>query len=319
MLPPNVCRAHGFACWVLIALGVGHLSLTLVDAFVPTFFAPSDPGVLAEMRDAPVSLGAWLGAPGLTVWRGHLGWNLSVGLGFAFLGAVQLLLRRSDPLLLAATPIVPLAAVMSFAWAVLAATCWFWGPLLGFTLAAGGFAWTWRGLRGVQAPALPPADVRLLWIGALGMGLAGAFHGLATFPDFFTNALFSPLEPVVRRAMEGSDLRLPAMLGASTSTWRAYLGFNLSHGLGVAGYFLTAWLLSRDLSGVVARDRALRVLFAAFSTMWLVVALGFWFYAVDVITGFAAACHLALALGCGKRCGRRGFEAGERRVRQFAK
>jgi hypothetical protein len=249
------------------------------------------------MRATPVALGTWVGGERLTVWNNHLGTSFSTGFGLAFIGAVQLLLRRSNPLLLAATPIVPLATVMTFAWAVIAATCWFWVPFLGIALAALGFAWTWYALRGVAPPApMPAADVRLLWLGVLAMGVAGALHGLGTFPDIFMDGVFSPASPDVRRAMEGSDLLLPAVFGVATPTWGAYLGFNLSHGLGVTGFALTAGLLARDLPGVVARDRALQALFAAASLLWFAVALAFWFYAPMLVTGIAATCHLVFLL-----------------------
>jgi hypothetical protein len=295
MLSRNVQRIHALACWTLIALGLAKALLALVDVFAPTFFAPRDPQVLADMRATRVAVGAWLGAEGMTVWSGHLGWNFSTALGLVFVGAVQLLLRRSNPLLLAATPIVPLATVLSLACAVIAATCWFWVPLLGFALATIGFAVTWYALRRVEAPARPPAaDVRLLWLGALLMGFAGAVHGLATLPDIFADGALSPASPGVRRAMEETDLMLPAMFGASTSTWRAYLGFNLSHGLCVSCFALAAWLLARDLPGIVARDRALQALFVTASTLWFAVSLAFWFYGPVVWTAIAAACHLAL-------------------------
>jgi hypothetical protein len=89
-----------------------------VDVFVPTFFAPSDPQVLANMRAmraTPVTLGTWVGGDRNTTWPWHLGLSFSTALGLIFIGAVQLVLRRSNPLLLAATPIVPLATVMSLA------------------------------------------------------------------------------------------------------------------------------------------------------------------------------------------------------------
>src|SRR5262245_51678314 len=122
MLSRKIYRIHGLACWILIGLGAAHGIGTLVDVFTPTFFAPSDPQVLADMRATPVAIGAWLGGERMTMWRGHLGWNFSTALGMVFMGAVQLLLRRLDRELLAATPIVPLATLMSLAWTVIAAT-----------------------------------------------------------------------------------------------------------------------------------------------------------------------------------------------------
>lgn len=297
MLSRSIYRIHGLACWILIGLGVAHALGTLVDVFVPTFFAPRDPQALADMRATPVTLGTWVAAEQLTVWNTHIGCSLSAALGWVFLGAVQLLLRRSSPLLLTATPIVPLAVVMSFLWAVLAATCWFWVPFLGFVLAALGFTVTWQALSGVEPPArAPAAGTRLLWIGVLAMGLAGLLHGLGTLPDIFADAVFSPASPEVRRAMERSDVMLPALFGTSTSTWVAYLGFNLSHGLGVTGFALTAWLLARDLPGIVTRDRAVQGLFVALSMLWFAVALTFWFYAPIIVTGIAATCHLVFRL-----------------------
>jgi hypothetical protein len=294
MLSHSVYRIHGLACWILIGLGAARGLGTLVDVFVPTFFAPSDPQVLAEMRATPVAIGTYLGGDRMTTWLGHLGWSFSTALGMAFIGTVQLLLRRSNPLLLAATPIVPLATVMSLAWAVIAATCWFWVPLLGFVLGTLGFAWTWYALRGAQAPGRgPAADVRLLWIGALAPGIAGAVHGLGVVTDLFTDGLFTPAAPDLRRAMEQTEFLLPAMFGTSTSTWQAYLGMNLAHPLTVVGFALTAWLLARDLPGVVAGDRALKAVFAAASLVFFVLALAFWFYAPLVCTVIAVACHLA--------------------------
>src|SRR5262249_3538415 len=283
MLSRSTYRIHGLACWLLVVLGTAHASGTLVDCFRPTFFAPRDPQVVADMQATPVAIGAWLGGERMTVWRGHLGWNFSMSLGFAFLGAVQLLLRRSNPLLLAATPIVPLATLVSLAWTVISVTCWYWLPLLGFVLATLGLAWTWYALRGVVPPdRVPAADVRLLWIGALAIGIPGALHGLLTFADIFTDAAFTPASPGVRRAMEQSDLMLAALCEVSLSAWRAYLGFHLAHAVAPVAFALVACLLARDLSGVVARDRGLQALFAAASALWFVLSLAFWFYPLVV-------------------------------------
>jgi len=241
-----------------------------------------------------VTIGTWFGAEGMTTWRGHLGWNFSTALGMIFIGVVQLLLRRTNPLLLASPAILPLATAMSLGWPIIAATCWFWAPLLGFVLATLGFAWTWYALSGVKVPGRQPdAEVRLLWIGALPVGIAGALHGLAALTDIFMDGALTPSLAEVRRAMEQTDLRLPAMAGASRSAWDAYLGMNLAHALTAIGFALTAGLLCRDLSGIVVRDRALQAIFAAVSIVLFVLALAFWFYAPVVCTALAMICHLA--------------------------
>jgi hypothetical protein len=292
MLSRRVNRIHGLACWILIVLGVAHALGTVADAFAPTFFAPHDSHVLAQMRITPTALSVWFGAPRMTVWTLYLGCSISQGIGLAFMGAVQLLLQRSNPHSLAFARIVPLAAFMSLVWAAIAAACWFWFPFVGFVLAAAGFAYTWRGLRRAPpTPVLPAADLRLLWVGSLAMGVAGAIHVLVTIPDIFAGGAFSPASPDLRHGMEQANVMLPSVFGASASIWGAYLGFNLAHGLAVAVFALTAWLLAHELSGVVARDRALLALFAVTSAVWFVVAIVFWFYAPIVATAAAAICH----------------------------
>src|SRR5207302_1725345 len=118
--------------------------------------------------------------------------------------------------------------------------------------------------------------VRLLWISALAVGIAGALHGLGTLADIFTDGPFSPAAPEVRRAMERTDLLMPAMFGSSLSTWRAHLGYHLAHAVTAIAFALTLGLLARDLPGVVARDRALQVLFAAVAALFFLFSLAFW-------------------------------------------
>lgn len=68
-------------------------------------------------------------------------------------------------------------------------------------------------------------DQILLVIGASVFGALGAIHLLYTF---FTEK-FSPYDSSVAEAMKGTSLRLTQ----ETTMWRAWIGFNASHSLGV--------------------------------------------------------------------------------------
>jgi len=46
-------------------------------------------------------------------------------------------------------------------------------------------------------------------------GSRGALNFVTTLPDVFADAIFSPVTPGVRRAMERADILLAAMLGTS--------------------------------------------------------------------------------------------------------
>src|SRR5690242_6218894 len=97
MLPVWARRAHAIGAGTLLVLGLAHALGTVADVWAPTFFVPRDPAVLEAMRVTTVALGAKLGAPGLTVWGLHAGCSVSMAMGFGFMGALQLLLRRRDP------------------------------------------------------------------------------------------------------------------------------------------------------------------------------------------------------------------------------
>jgi hypothetical protein len=284
-------RLHSLGCWVLIGMGVAHGGGTLYDVFSPKFFTPLDPDVLQAMRATPVTIAARLGG-NMSVWSGHLGWNLSHSLGIAFAGALPLLAARGTA---PSRPLVLLALALAALWALLAAIFWFWAPLVGFVLAGACLAASLRE-RAPTAHAAPGSRSRLLVLGVLPMGLLGAVHGMATFPDAFVHGAFSPTEPGVRSAMEASMLALPAMFGSAVSTWTAYVGFNFSHGLAVTGFAVGAWLVARHRPDV---GRSVKVLFALASCAWLGISIAFWFSVAlwfvgpVLATAFAAGCHLA--------------------------
>lgn len=69
----------------------------------------------------------------------------------------------------------------------------------------------------------------LLFIGALPFLLLGAAHGALLLRDLRDPRAFTPPDPALRQAMERSGVRLhPAI-----NLWRAWLGFNLTHSLGL--------------------------------------------------------------------------------------
>jgi hypothetical protein len=72
--------------------------------------------------------------------------------------------------------------------------------------------------------------------------------------------------------------------------WNAWLGFNISHGLGVFTVGLLALLIAAGDFRLVERIDAIRPLMIAFSAAYLALSLRFWFRGPALITGAAAAC-----------------------------
>ena len=70
----------------------------------------------------------------------------------------------------------------------------------------------------------------LLILGGTVFGVLGALHAVYTLLDLGNPRRLAPADPSVAHAMANSALRLS---GGRTDMWRAWIGFNFSHSLGV--------------------------------------------------------------------------------------
>ena len=130
--------------------------------------------------------------------------------------------------------------------------------------------------------------------------LAGAIHLAAALCDVVRPRFFTPVLPSVTRALEGTGVRFrelfPGGSGLSPSMWRAWLGFNLSHGLGAFTFGLLCLVIALHDAGLVARIDALRLLTVLVATAYVALSLRFWFYAPTITFGVGAACFAVAAV-----------------------
>lgn len=110
--------------------------------------------------------------------------------------------------------------------------------------------------------------------------LLGALHAAYTLLDLRRPRRLVPRDPALITAMAASPLRLS---GQATDMWRAWIGFNLSHSLGVLlfGALCIAW------PAVAAGRPVLAWLPAAVSSLYLAMGLRYWFSVPNA--GIAAA------------------------------
>jgi hypothetical protein len=133
----------------------------------------------------------------------------------------------------------------------------------------------------------------LLCLGGGVFGLLGALHAIYTLLDLRNPRRLVSADPSVAQAMANSALKLSA---GRTDMWRAWIGFNFSHSLGVllvAG--LALWAGSRINTLPVGVIPVLTLM----GCLYLVLALLYWFRipAIGVAIGtgcFAAAWILSL-------------------------
>jgi hypothetical protein len=123
---------------------------------------------------------------------------------------------------------------------------------------------------------------------------AGGLHVLLTLADTLRPRYFTPRDASLNPMLEATPIRFGGT--AAPSMWRAWLGFNISHGLGVLTVGLLFLLLATYDFKLVERIDAIRPLAIAFSAVYLVLSLRFWFYGPAIITGVATTCFTVAAV-----------------------
>ncbi len=145
------------------------------------------------------------------------------------------------------------------------------------------------------------ADAAQAWFiaGTIPAMLAGGLHVLYTLVDTVRPTHFAPIDPSVQTAMAGTGMRFGRRFGgngARMSIWGAWLGFNISHGLGVFTFGLLFLLIATNDFALIEHVDAIRALTIAVPAIYLAVSLRFWFYGPAIITATSTACFTISAL-----------------------
>src|SRR5919202_5873920 len=120
--------------------------------------------------------------------------------------------------------------------------------------------------------------------------VAGAAHVLATLRDTVRPTFFTPIDDSARPIVDRTGIRLVRMFGvrgAQPSMWRIWLGINVSHGLAILSFNLLCLLIAIHDFDLVRQIEAIRPLTVAFSAVYVVLALRFWFYGPLIVCGSA--------------------------------
>lgn len=123
--------------------------------------------------------------------------------------------------------------------------------------------------------------------------VAAGGHGLGALYDVRRPTFFTPADDDLRARMHESGVRGRALFpGRSVehpSMWSAWLGFNISHGLGGAVFGITNLTIGlRDFDA--ARNAGLLPLAVLVAAGYLVLAIRFWFWAPTTAVAIATTC-----------------------------
>ncbi len=114
--------------------------------------------------------------------------------------------------------------------------------------------------------------------------LLGAVHIIYTLIDIKTPRKLVPYDDNVRMLMLNSTLRLTRQ----TTMWRAWLGFNISHGMGVLFFGLIYMIVAASDFGVLLRMPLLLYLAPLMACCYVILAMKYWFHipAIGSVAGF---------------------------------
>ena len=126
-------------------------------------------------------------------------------------------------------------------------------------------------------------------LGTLPFILLGAIHILYSLMDVRKPRKLSPHDDSLRLAMQQSTLALTKQ----TTMWRAWLGFNISHGIGVLFFGVIFLTLALHDFTLMSRVWLLPCLAVAVSAGYLVLSVKYWFRIPAIGSGIGAACFLA--------------------------
>jgi hypothetical protein len=128
----------------------------------------------------------------------------------------------------------------------------------------------------------------LIIAGALLFGLLGVLHLVYTF---FTNK-FDARDPSTTVAMKATS----PILTRRTSMWKAWVGFNASHSLGIVLFAVVYLLLAIGHMPLLRQSPALVWLPVFVGASYLVLARLYWFRTPLIGIAIASTCFLIAAL-----------------------
>jgi hypothetical protein len=132
-------------------------------------------------------------------------------------------------------------------------------------------------------------SARLLFmVGTLAFIVLGGTHALAALGDAFRPRLFTPRDDEVRRAMMATTLVLTERL----NLWRSWIGFNITHGLGLVVFGLISLLVALEDFQLTETLEFMMPIAVAVSMTYALLAVRFFYYLAAGVAMLGSACFI---------------------------
>ena len=116
----------------------------------------------------------------------------------------------------------------------------------------------------------------------------GILHGVLTLQDLSDPHTFTPPDILLRQAMQESSIAIHPQ----TNLWKAWLGFNLSHSLGIAMFGGTFLVIGLFYFPLFAQSLWLQSGALLIAATYLILSLKFWFSRPAIGSGIALTCFV---------------------------
>jgi hypothetical protein len=137
-------------------------------------------------------------------------------------------------------------------------------------------------------------------VGTLPMIILGGAHLLLVLVDELRPTFLAPVDDSLRPRLESTTIRFrllfPGGRGNARSMWRAWLGFNLSHGLGLLTTGVVMLSLALHDFSIVRDVAEIQPLMIAVSATYLAISARYWFYLPSLIFAISLTGFLVSAL-----------------------
>ena len=132
----------------------------------------------------------------------------------------------------------------------------------------------------------------LFIVGTLPFVALGSLHAVWSIADDFKPRMFTPVNDQVRLMMNETSIRLTDR----SNMWQNWIGFNISHGLGVFSFGLIYLIIAVSDFSVIVSLKPLLLLAIFVAISYFALSLRYWFYAPAIGTALGLACFLSTYL-----------------------
>jgi hypothetical protein len=132
--------------------------------------------------------------------------------------------------------------------------------------------------------------------GTLPFAVLGVLHLAMTLRDVRRPTFFAPTDDALVPALDASGVVVLTWAPAGRSMWRAWLGANLTHALGLIVFALFPLAIALHDYALVAEIPGVRLLCVAVALAYAAIAARFWFLPATALTCLGLACFVVAAV-----------------------